>query len=225
MVSKGRNSQTTAWTTQRNATLNCPSLLMPFGSQCYPLMPINPALCTHALHKRKLGHVWHRLVFTFPSAHETIENGWNKQTDAIWIASTFFLHRDSHIRPKCGPSHLLRLHSGSKCSPSQGLYPQVKPQCFQSMWTLHSDGNSLLMERQGCGVRGFLGPHLFSGPPPTPPQKKQKTKKQPCPLCMLWPRKWGLEQIVIRNSSVFVEHSFQHLVPICGDVFSCSISP
>lgn len=57
MVSKDKNSQTGAWTTQRSVTLDCPSLFVPFGPQSYPLMPINPAFCTRALHKRMLGHV------------------------------------------------------------------------------------------------------------------------------------------------------------------------
>lgn len=33
------------------------------------------------------------------------------------------------MRPKCGAPHLLRLHSGNKSSPSQGLNPQVKRTC------------------------------------------------------------------------------------------------
>lgn len=40
---------------QREVTLTSSSLFVLFGQQTYPLMPINPAFCTHALLKRKLG--------------------------------------------------------------------------------------------------------------------------------------------------------------------------
>lgn len=52
-----------------------------------------------------------------------------------------------------------RLYSCNKCPSLQGVYPQVKPECF------HSVGNSLLVGCQGIGVKGFLCPHLFSGAP------------------------------------------------------------
>lgn len=45
---------------QREVTLTSSSLFVLFGQQTYPLMPINPAFCTHALLKRKLDHGWHR---------------------------------------------------------------------------------------------------------------------------------------------------------------------
>lgn len=45
---------------QREVTLTSSSLFVLFGQQTYPLMPINPAFCTHALLKWKLGHGWHR---------------------------------------------------------------------------------------------------------------------------------------------------------------------
>lgn len=45
---------------QCEVTLTSSSLFVLFSQQTYPLMPINPAFCTHALLKRKLGHGWHR---------------------------------------------------------------------------------------------------------------------------------------------------------------------
>lgn len=107
------------------------------------------------------------------------------------------------------------LYFCNKCPSLQGLYPEVKPKCFQSTWTFHSVGNSLLMGCQGIGVKGLLCPH--------PSQRCPIYPQKMCPLCMLWPRKWGPEQIVIRNISIFTECCERMQLPTPGSYMWTSI--
>lgn len=162
---------------QHEVTLTSSSLFVLFGQQTYPLMPINPAFCTHALLKRKLGHGWHRpcSVYTLgcragcvSRAHSEKKNIWTtKPLFLIYIQSNWYDTADetNHQIRVLMLWRLLGLYSCNKCPSLQGLYPQVKPECFQSMWTFHSVGNLLLMGYQGIGVKGFLCPHLFSDAP------------------------------------------------------------
>lgn len=159
MISKDKNSQTTAWTSQRSATLNCPRLFVPFGLilLCPLIQPSAHVLCVRGC-----------LLMFDPGPFRCVHLGKMAKTETSKLVLYRFLVPFSAprttFRPKGWPWHLSRVHSCNKRSPSQGLYPQVNPECLPSMWAFHSGGNSLLMGR-GRGVRGFLWPHLFRGAP------------------------------------------------------------
>lgn len=98
------------------------------------------------------------------------------------------------------------LYFGGKLCPtiiaSTVYIPRCESWVFFSERKRSSSVGSCVMECEGLGVKGFLCPRLFTG------ASKMCPGAPSGPFCVLWPRKQGPHQIIIKTS--------QHVSSVCS---------